>query len=121
VKVLLDENIPVQLRNALDRHEIASVNDKAVGWKNISNGHLLSAMEGRFDLLITSDRNIYAQQNLAGRTIAILVLPTNRRNEVLAMAHRIAAVIDQMLAGQYAVLERNGALIVRSFSSSSDE
>jgi hypothetical protein len=62
VKILLDENIPVQLRNALDRYDVASVNDKAVGWKNISNGRLLTEMEGRFDLLITSDRNIYAQQ-----------------------------------------------------------
>lgn len=67
MRILLDENIPVQLRNALGQHDVASVNDTTLGWKNISNGRLLAEMEGRFDLLITSDRNIYAQQNLAGR------------------------------------------------------
>jgi hypothetical protein len=30
-------------------------------------------MEGRYDLLITADRNICAQQNISGRNICILV------------------------------------------------
>ncbi|MET0971063.1 MAG: hypothetical protein ABWY18_17825 [Tardiphaga sp.] len=109
MRILLDENIPVQLRNALGQHDVASVNDTTLGWKNISNGRLLAEMEGRFDLLITSERNIYAQQNLAGRNVSILVVPTNRRNDVLALAPRIATAIDAMTAGQYAVLEKSGA------------
>jgi predicted nuclease of predicted toxin-antitoxin system len=114
VKILLDENVPVQLRNVLDRYDVASINDKSVGWKNISNGRLLAQMEGRFDLLITSDRNIYAQQNLAGRNISILVLPTNRRNDVLTLGPRIVAVVAIIQAGQYAVLEKNGMFHVRT-------
>lgn len=115
MKILLDENVPNQLRDALEPRDISSVNDKAVGWKNISNGRLLAEMEGRFDLLITSDRNIYAQQNLTGRPIAILVLPTNRRNDVLKLVPRIAAVIDAILPGQYAWLEKDGKFHVTSF------
>ncbi len=115
MRILLDENIPVQLRDALDGHNVSSVNDKAVGWKNISNGRLLAEMEGRFDLLITSDRNIYAQQNLTGRAIAILVLPTNRRNDVLNLVPRIAAAIDAISTSQYLVLEKDGVFRVKSF------
>lgn len=120
MRILLDENVPNQLRNVLDRHEVAFVNDQAVGWKNVSNGRLLAQMEGRIDLLITSDQNIYAQQNLVGRMICILVLPTNRRNDVLAMAPLIVAAIHGLLSGQYAVLERTGTLNVRRFSRSDD-
>jgi predicted nuclease of predicted toxin-antitoxin system len=116
VKILLDENIPVQLRGALPHHQVGSVNDSSVGWKNIYNGRLLAEMEGRYDLLITADRNIYAQQNLSGRSISILVLPTNRRNDVLNQAARIAEIVGNMSAGQYAILEKSGECQIRSLN-----
>jgi len=115
LRILLDENIPVQLKAAFPGHLVKSVNDSDVGWKNIKNGRLLSDMEGRFDLLITADRNMFAQQNLAGRTICILVLPVNRRNDVLALSERIVEVAAAMSAGAYVVLEKTGVVHTRSF------
>jgi predicted nuclease of predicted toxin-antitoxin system len=94
LRILLDENIPVQLKAIFHGHVVKSVNDKDVGWKNIKNGRLLAEMDGRFDLLITADRNIYTQQNLSGRRICILVLPANRRKDVLALGERIVEVVD---------------------------
>jgi hypothetical protein len=38
------------------------------------NGELLSLAEGAWEVLVTSDRNIKYQQNLANRRIAVLVL-----------------------------------------------
>jgi hypothetical protein len=58
LRILLDENIPVQLTAVFLGHEVGSVYDRDVGRKNIKNGLLLTEMEGRFDLLITVDRNI---------------------------------------------------------------
>jgi len=69
LRILLDENIPVQLKAVLRRHDVHSLNDRAVGWKDIMNGKLLDEMEGRFDLLVTADRNMYAQQNMTGRLL----------------------------------------------------
>ena len=115
MRILLDENIPVQLRAVLRGHAVKSVNDKDVGWKNIKNGRLLEEMEGRFDLLITAGRNMFAQQNLAGRNICILVLPTNKRNVVLALGGRIVEVIDGMSVGTYVTLEQSGVVHMRSF------
>jgi hypothetical protein len=112
---LLDENIPVQLKAVFQGHEIKSVNDRDVGWKNIRNGRLLTEMEGRFDLLITADRNIYAQQNLTGRGICILVLPRNRRRDVLALGEQIVQVVDSMAIGEYVVIEMTGAVVRRLF------
>jgi predicted nuclease of predicted toxin-antitoxin system len=98
LRVLLDENIPVQLKAVFHGHEVRSVNDKDVGWKNIKNGLLLTEMEDRFDLLVTADRNMYAQQNLSGRDICILVLPTNRRRDVLALGEQIVSIRRRRLA-----------------------
>jgi hypothetical protein len=47
-----------------------------MGWSEIDNGSLLTAAEGNFDILITTDQSMRHQQNLAGRGLAILVLPT---------------------------------------------
>jgi predicted nuclease of predicted toxin-antitoxin system len=116
VKILLDENIPVQLKSVFTGHEVSSVNDREVGWKNITNGRLLAEMEGRFDLLITADRNMFAQQNLTGRSICILVVPTNRRHDVIALGDRIVAVVGGIRAGDYVVLEKSGLAHTRSFA-----
>jgi len=117
VRILLDQNIPVQLIGVLGGHEVRSVNDRDIGWKHITNGRLLAEMEGRFDVLVTADRNMFAQQNLAGRSICILVVPTNRRRDVLALAERIVAVVGGMRAGEYVVLEKSGLAHTRSFDS----
>jgi predicted nuclease of predicted toxin-antitoxin system len=73
LRLLLDENIPVQLKAVFSGHLVKSVNDSDLGWKNIKNGRLLLEMEGSFDLLVTADRNMFAQQNPTGRNICILV------------------------------------------------
>ncbi len=77
-------------------------------------------MEGRFDLLVTADRNMFAQQNLFGRNICILVLPANRRNDVLALSDRIIEVAAAMSAGTYVVLEKTGVALTRTFDRSDD-
>ena len=115
MRILLDENIPVQLKAALPGHSVKSVNDGDLGWKNIKNGKLLAEMEGRFDLLITADRNMFAQQNLSGRSICILVPPVNRRSDVLALAERIAGAVADISVGTYVVLEKTGVFQARSF------
>ncbi len=101
MRIILDENIPVQLKAFLVGHSVKSVNDDDVGLKAVSNGKLLALIEGSFDVLITADKNIYAQQNLAGRAIAILVLPTNRRKIVVALAARILEALETISASEY--------------------
>jgi hypothetical protein len=49
-----------------------------LGWRDLTNGELLSAAEqAGFDLLLTADINLRYQQNLSGRRIAIVALSTN--------------------------------------------
>jgi hypothetical protein len=113
--------VPVQLRKVFVGHQVRSVNDRSLGWKNITNGRLLAEMEGRFDLLVTADRNLYAQQNLSGRKLSILVLPTNRRWDVLALAERLTEIVDATTFGQYLMLHASGEVRARSFRFGSNE
>ena len=67
-----------------------------MGWQRLSNGALLRAAEASgFGLMITADRNLRFQQNLAARRLAILVLSSNKwariRPQLAAVAQAVAA------------------------------
>ncbi len=63
MRVLLDENLPLDLAPLLEGHQVESV--RGLGWSGLTNGELLDRAGGRFDALITMDRNIEHQQRLA--------------------------------------------------------
>jgi hypothetical protein len=47
------------------------------GWDTLSNGDLLEAAErAGIDVVVTADKNMRYQQNLAGRKIALVILGT---------------------------------------------
>jgi len=92
MRILFDHGTPAPLRSFLVGHVVRDA--KAEGWDTFRNGDLLTAAEAAgFDVLITTDKNIRYQQNLAGRTIAIIVLG-NAQWPVLRLhaAHVVAAV-----------------------------
>lgn len=84
MKILLDECVPAPMQSLLSNHACTTV--QAKGWSGIRNGDLLQRAETEFDLFITSDQNIRYQQNLAGRSIAILELSTNDIDRIRAAA-----------------------------------
>src|SRR5277367_2663402 len=65
-------------RAGLDAHRFKSI------WKGFTNGRLIAAVEADgFDVLLTNDKNMASQQNLEGRTVAVVALPSNRRATVM--------------------------------------
>jgi predicted nuclease of predicted toxin-antitoxin system len=73
MKLLLDECIPHRLRLHLSGHDAYSV--AYMGWGGIKNGRLLAlAAADGFEALVTTDRNLEHQQNLATLPLAIVVL-----------------------------------------------
>lgn len=72
MRVLLDENLPLELAELLIPH--TSVTTERQGWKTVKNGQLLRMAEDEFDVLLTMDRGILFQHNHAGRRLRIGIL-----------------------------------------------
>jgi hypothetical protein len=81
VKILLDHNPEHQVKSTIDE-----------GWGALKNGNLLDeAQASGFEAILTSDKNIKHQQNLASRSISIIVLraPNNALETHVAMLDEI--------------------------------
>ena len=103
MKILFDQGTPVPLRRVLSSHEITTAFE--MGWSNLQNGEMLRAAEGRFDLLVTTDQNLGYQQNLAGRHLAILVLPTTNWLEIRVHAEEVFSAVETIRSGEYLALQ----------------
>ena len=101
--VLIDENLPQKLRLSLTGHDVRTVGYE--GWAGLVNGALLRAAEvAGFEVLLTADQSIRYQRN-PKRKLALVVLSTNRRILVMAHVERIAAAIDEAVAGSVNFVE----------------
>ena len=58
-----------------------------------------------FDMLLTSDKGIRYQQNLAGRGITLVVLSTNNWNHIRDHAVAILSAIDCAAPGSYQAID----------------
>ena len=71
-------------------------------WQELENGDLLSAAEAEgFDLMITADKNLSYQQNLAGRKLALVVLPTIDWNVLKLDPAPVSAAVDRATPGSF--------------------
>ncbi|MCY7350475.1 MAG: hypothetical protein LH606_07385 [Cytophagaceae bacterium] len=78
MKILLDENLDVELKAHLAAYETFTVQD--MGWLGKKNGELMTLIAASaFDIFVTGDKNLPFQQNLSKLTtgLCILDLPTN--------------------------------------------
>ena len=111
-RVLLDESVPRHLAGPLESAGFSATAYPNV-WKEMTNGELLrTAEEQGFDILVTNDRNIFSQQNLRGRKLAIVVLPTNLRRVIMDRAADVVDTVNRIEPGQYVVIELSGARTV---------
>jgi hypothetical protein len=91
VKILLDESVPRILKLHLSHLDISTVQE--MGWAGLRNGELLDRAEDLFDVFVTADKNLRYQQNLSGRKLAILVLPSNQ----VPLVARLEPVLESLL------------------------
>ena len=73
MKVLLDENLPHDLRLEISGHDVFTV--QYLGWSGVKNGDLLArAAAAGFEVLLTMDSGVPYQQNIATLPLAVVVL-----------------------------------------------
>ncbi|WP_165958175.1 DUF5615 family PIN-like protein [Segetibacter sp. 3557_3] len=95
MRILLDENLPKQLKNDFSpEHDVKTVRD--MGWQGKKNGELLGlfAADG-FDFFVTIDKNLRYQQNLYRYDVKILLLTAkdNRKETLRAFVEKIQHTI----------------------------
>lgn len=100
MKVLLDECLPRKLRQELVEHSVITVPEQ--GWAGKKNGELLRLAENEFDVFLTGDQNLIAQQNLSNINIAVVVLvaQSNRLAVLKPLMVKVQEVLETIKAGK---------------------
>jgi predicted nuclease of predicted toxin-antitoxin system len=104
--ILIDECIDERFRNSLPGHDCKTV--RYAGLAGLTNGELLAAAEtAKFDVFLTVDQGIEYQQNLTGRSIAIIIVRTksNRLKDLLPHVPVCLAHIESIQPGQIVRIE----------------
>ena len=99
MRILLDACVPRPLRKLLPEHTIQTAQE--MGWGQLKNGALLQVAEAQFDAFLTSDQSLKYQQNVAGRKLSILVLPTNDWPVLQRMAGKINSQVAALQPGDF--------------------
>ena len=101
MKLLLDENLPHQLRHELPGHDCFTV--AYMAWGGVENGALLALAQSHgFDALLTKDANIEYEQNLTNLSIAVVVIvaPSNAIEDIRPLLPKLLTALQGLPAKQ---------------------
>ena len=100
MKIIFDQATPVPIRPYLKGHIVRTAAQQ--GWDKLRNGDLLLAAEGAgFDLLLTPEKSMGYQQNLAARRIAILVLGQQQWPRLRPYIQIVVDAVNGCVPGSY--------------------
>jgi predicted nuclease of predicted toxin-antitoxin system len=101
MRVLLDENLPRRLARELTGHDARTV--PQMGWASLKNGALLTAAgEAAFQVLLTMDQNMPAQQTIERRPFGVVIVRArdNQLATLLPFVPDILQAISVVAPGQ---------------------
>ena len=99
MRVLPDEQLPVDLALELTGHDVDTVVGR--GWAGVKNGELLRRMSGLYDALVTMDRSMEFQQNVSVLPFGVVVVraSSNRMVHVRPLVTAILGLSQQQPPG----------------------
>lgn len=99
MRVILDECFPRRLGRHLTGIEWSTVQREGLG--GLKNGQLLTAIQGKWDVLLTTDANLTRQQVIAKYDIGLLVVRSfsNHVDELSRWVPDILAALPQLRKG----------------------
>jgi hypothetical protein len=114
VRVLLDENLPHDLIDALSGHSVSTVHGR--GWAGTTNGALLKRASGVIDAFVTMDTNLEHQQNVALLSFGIVVINagSNRIQDLTSLVPEILGALNKVRPGAVEHVGRGGKRRARS-------
>ena len=110
MKILLDNCLHYDTKALLAGHEVLHARD--VGWQKLANGDLTAAAGKQFDVLITVDKKMRYEQNLAKLPISIIELNTKfgRLHELKAIAPFFEEALIRAKTEHFVVLHSDGRI-----------
>jgi len=105
MRVLLDENLPRQLKRHLTGDdEVLTVPER--GWSGKKNSELLRLAAGEFDVFLTMDRGVEFQQNIQNLLIGVMVIraPSNRFEDLQPLIPDMKAAMRTIQPGQVSLV-----------------
>jgi Domain of unknown function (DUF5615) len=99
VRVLLDENLPHDLIDALVGHTVTTVH--GLGWTGTKNSALLKLASGAIDAFVTMDTNLEHQQNVSALPFGIVVVgaPSNRMQDLAPLIPDMLSALGRVRPG----------------------
>jgi hypothetical protein len=105
--ILFDQATPVPMIPYPMGHSVRTAAQE--GWDRLKNGELLGAAErAGFDLILTTDRNMPFQQNLARRKIAVMVLTRQQWPQLLPHVDLVIKALSTIQPGTCTEVEIPG-------------
>jgi predicted nuclease of predicted toxin-antitoxin system len=101
MRLLLDENLPHQLRHEIPGHVCETV--VFMGWAGVSNGELLAeASSEGFDALLTKDGGFEYELNVNDLPIAVVVLhaPSNKIDDIRPLLPSLLQALSSLTPKQ---------------------
>ena len=100
MRVLFDQATPVPIRELLVDHAVSTAAQQH--WDRLRNGELLTVAEqAGFDVLLTTDKNMRYQQNMTGRTIAVVVIGVQQWPALQPHVARVVAAVNAATPGSF--------------------
>lgn len=99
MKVLLDEMLPIGVRQLLPEHQVMSA--AYVGLAGVTNGEMISrAVSDGFDVIVSLDRGIPHQQNLDRYAVGFVLIPHNDIERIRAYAGALSEAVATITPGR---------------------
>lgn len=104
MRILLDESIPIDFAQDLTGLDVQTV--KRLGWAGLKNGALLRQAVGQFQVLVTMDKNLQFQQNLAAHSIGVVLIRahSNRLDDLRPLVPQILAAVAASEPGKIRIV-----------------
>lgn len=99
MRVLLDENLPLDFAADLPGHDVQTVRGR--GWTGIENGELMRLAANTCDVFITMDQNLPRQQSVAQLPFGVIVVhaASNRLVHLRPLSSALLRAISMAKAG----------------------
>ena len=100
-RLLLDECVDWRLKRYFSpEYEVRAVHE--MGWQGVRNSELLQLASQAFDVLITVDKRLHQQQDLAQYPLSVVVIraPNNRLATLAQAVPLIEAKVETLQVGE---------------------